>query len=181
MDQGRLIRPAGNADAEALARIYGWHVLNGLGTFEEVPPDAAEMAARLQRVGRSGLWLVAEAGGEVVGYAYAAPFRERSAYRFTFEDSVYVAPGQEGQGHGRALLQALIDACGARGGRQLVAVIGDSGNAASIALHRRLGFEDAGLFRAVGYKHDRWVDVVFMQRALDEPTGDGLDEAPQAD
>jgi phosphinothricin acetyltransferase len=168
MDQGHLIRPAEDADVPALTRIYGWHVLHGLGTFEEVPPDEAEMGSRLARVRSTGLWLVGEHGGAVVGYAYAAPYRDRSGYRFTFEDSVYTAPGQEGRGHGRALLSAVVAACGARGVRQIVAAIGDSGNTASIALHRGLGFAPAGVLRAVGYKHERWVDVVFMQRALTE-------------
>lgn len=167
MVEGLSLRSAAAADAAALARIYGWHVLHGTGTFEEVPPDESEMTARLAKVVDDGLpFLLAERAGEVAGFAYAGPFRERSAYRFTAEDSVYVTPGLEGRGIGRALLSAVIDGCVARGVRELVAVIGDSENSGSIGLHRALGFTDAGLFRAVGYKFDRWLDVVFMQRSL---------------
>ena len=167
MVAGLILRPAAAADAPALAALYGWHVRHGLGTFEETPPGAVEMAARLARIQGAGWpWLAAEVDGALAGYAYAGPFRERSAYRFTAEDSVYVAPDQGGRGVGRALLEAVLQACRARGVRQVLAVIGDSGNAASIALHRRCGFTDAGRLHAVGYKHDRWVDVVLMQKAL---------------
>lgn len=167
MDRGLTIRPATAADAPALARIYGWHVLHGAGTFEEAPPDATEMAARWAKVAGAGWpYLVAEIDGAVAGFAYAAPYRDRSGYRFTAEDSVYVAPGAQGRGVGRALLTAVLEACAARGVRQMVAAIGDSANAASIALHRAQGFEPAGVLKAVGYKHGRWLDVVFMQRTL---------------
>jgi L-amino acid N-acyltransferase YncA len=161
------VRDATPADAPALAAIYGDACLHGFGTFEETAPDAAEMARRLAEVRGHGLpYLVAELDGAVVGMCYAKPFRPRSAYRFTVEDSVYVSPAAKGAGVGRAMLGRLIERCEALGLRQMTAVIGDSGNSGSIALHRSLGFEDAGAFRAVGYKLGRWVDIVFMQRAL---------------
>ena len=163
-----LLRAATAADAEALAAIYGHHVLHGFGTFEEIPPAAAEMDARRLAVVSHGLpYLVAEAGdGRVLGYAYAAPFRARAAYRYTVEDSIYVAPEAQGRGVGRALLAAVLDHCERLGLRQVVAVIGDSANAGSIGLHRALGFEPAGVGKDVGFKHGRWVDIVWMQKAL---------------
>jgi phosphinothricin acetyltransferase len=160
------LRPAEPEDVPAIQAIYAHHVLHGLGTFEEVPPTQADMASRCAAVLDRGLpWLVAE-DGEVLGYAYAGPFRTRAAYRFTVEDSVYVAEAARGRGVGRALLTAIIAECEAMGLRQMVGVIGDSGNAASIALHRALGFELKATVEAVGWKHGRWVDVVWMQRAL---------------
>jgi phosphinothricin acetyltransferase len=162
-----IIRAAEPSDAAALAAIYGHHVLTGFGTFEETPPTPEEMAARLAGVTRYGLpYLVAEAAGQVLGFAYAAPFRPRQAYRFTAEDSVYIAPDAVGRGVGRAVLSAVIAACETAGLRQLVAVIGDSGNAASIGLHRALGFEPLGVGRSFGFKHGRWVDIVWMQKPL---------------
>jgi L-amino acid N-acyltransferase YncA len=162
-----IIRAAGEADAEALAAIYGHHVLHGFGTFETLPPSAAEMDARRRAVQGHGLpYLVAEQAGRVLGYAYASAFRPRPGYRFTAEDSVYVAPDAIGQGVGRAVLAPVIAACEAFGLRQLVAVIGDSGNAASIGLHSSLGFEHSGVGRSFGHKHGRWVDIVWMQKAL---------------
>lgn len=174
MDQDLTIRPAKAADAEALAALYGLHVLNGTATFEEVPPEPAEMAARLARVQAAGLpWLVAEAAGDLAGYAYCGPYHSRSAYRFTVEDSVYIAQGAAGRGLGRALLTAVLDACAARGVRQVVAAISDGDSAAaSVALHARLGFTPAGRLTAVGYKHDRWLDVSYMQRALGGPSSE---------
>lgn len=174
------IRPATDADAEALAAIYGDAVLHGFGTFEEVPPTAEEMAARRRAIAERGLpYLVAEDGGEVLGFAYAAPFRPRAAYRYTLEDSVYVAPQAKGRGVGRAVLSAVIAACEALGVRQLMAVIGDSANEGSIGLHRSLGFEQMGVGRSVGFKHGRWVDIVHMQKALNggdtcPPEGPGV-------
>lgn len=169
-----IVRPAAPADAEALARIYGHHVLHGFGTFEEVPPDAAEMARRRAAVADRGLpYLLAEDAGQVLGFAYAGPFRLRAAYRYTVEDSVYVAPEAVGRGVGRAVLGAVLEACTALGLRQVVAVIGDSGNAASIGLHTALGFDHSGVSRSVGFKHGRWVDIVLMQKALN-----GGDAAP---
>jgi L-amino acid N-acyltransferase YncA len=164
-----VIRAATPADAPAIAAIYGHHVLHGLGTFEEEPPSAAEMGARLAAVRDAGLpYLVAVLEGRVVGFAYAAPFRPRAAYRHTVEDSIYIAPEAVGRGVGRALLNAVIDACERLGKRQMVAVIGDSGNVASLGLHAALGFTHKGVGRSLGFKHGRWVDIVWMQRALND-------------
>ncbi len=162
-----IIRRAEERDAEALAAIYGHHVLHGFGTFEEVPPDEAEMARRRSAFLERGLpYLVAELDGEVVGYCYAGPFRLRAAYRYTVEDSVYVSPKAVGKGVGKALLGELIKQCEALGLRQMCAVIGDSGNAASIGLHAAMGFEKQGVFPGMGHKFGRWVDLVWMQRSL---------------
>jgi L-amino acid N-acyltransferase YncA len=162
-----IVRAATADDAEALAAIYGHHVLTGFGTFEEEPPSPAEMESRRAAITGRGLpYLVAEDDGRVLGFAYAGPFRPRQAYRYTLEDSVYIAPEAIGKGVGRAVLSAVIAACEALGIRQLVAVIGDSGNAASIGLHRSLGFTDAGVGRSFGFKHGRWVDIVWMQKSL---------------
>jgi len=167
-----LIRPSTADDAPAVAAIYGWHVLNGTGTFELEAPDTPEMARRRADVIDKGLpWLVAERNGEVLGYAYANHFRPRRAYRFCLEDSIYLAPSAQGQGVGRLLLAELISQCEARGARQMLAVIGDSANAGSIGVHRTLGFEQTGLIRSAGWKFDRWLDVVIMQRPLG--LGDG--------
>jgi L-amino acid N-acyltransferase YncA len=172
-----IVRSATPADAEALAAIYGDACLHGFGTFEEAAPSPEEMAARLKAVTDRGLpYVVAEVDGEVAALAYAAPFRLRAAYRYTVEDSVYVAPGFKGQGLGAAVLLKVIDACEALGLRQMTAVIGDSDNAGSIALHRSLGFEMKGVMPAVGFKHGRWVDIVFMQRTLNG----GADSLPDA-
>lgn len=174
-----IVRDYAPADLEAMRAIYAHHVLHGLGTFEEVPPDADDFAARAEAVVAKGLpWLVAEAGGQVVGYAYASPFRPRSAYRFTVEDSVYVAPDHTGRGVGRALLSAVVERCQALGLRSLFAFIGDSGNSASLGMHRAVGFEVSGVLRSAGFKHGRWADVVVMQRSLGEgdeslPSGEG--------
>ena len=167
MDQGVIVRDATEADASALAAIYGDACLHGFGTFEEEAPTPGEMARRLAEVKSLGLpYLVAEDAGQVIGLCYAKPFRPRSAYRFTVEDSVYVAPGQAGKGVGRVMLAELIRRCEAMDLRQMTAVIGDSENAGSIGLHTSLGFAHAGAFKAVGWKHGRWVDIVFMQRPL---------------
>jgi L-amino acid N-acyltransferase YncA len=167
-----ILREATPKDAPGLAAIYAHHVLHGFGTFEETPPSAEEMGTRFGEIAGRGLpWLVAEEGDELLGYAYASPFRLRTAYRFTVEDSVYVSANSQGRGVGRALLADLIARCEALGARQMLAVIGDSANAASIALHRTMGFEMSGITRAVGYKAGRWVDIVSMQRALGP--GDG--------
>lgn len=162
-----IVRPARPDDLAAIAAIYGHHVLTGLATFELVPPSAEEMARRFAAIVEAGLpWLVAEEAGRVVGYAYAGPWRPRPAYRHTVEDSVYLAPDAQGRGIGRALLAAVIAACEAGGFRQMIAVIGDSANAASIGLHRALGFRAVGTLQAVGFKFGRFVDTVTMQRAL---------------
>lgn len=163
----RAVRASREADVPALTAIYAHHVLNGLASFEIVPPAEAEIARRRAEVLARGLpYLVAEAGAGVAGFAYAAPYRVRPAYRYTIEDSVYVAPSAARRGIGRALLAALIEACAALGFRQMIAVIGDSANAASIGLHAACGFTRAGLLASVGFKHGRWVDGVLMQRAL---------------
>ncbi len=162
-----LIRSGTAADTPALAAIYGHHVRHGSGSFELEPPDADEMARRREAVQSAGWpWLVAERAGAVVGYAYASPFRPRPAYRFCLEDSVYVAREAQGGGVGRLLLAELLAQATARGARQMLAVIGDAGNQASIALHVGLGFEHAGVLKASGWKFGRWLDVVLMQRAL---------------
>jgi phosphinothricin acetyltransferase len=175
-----IVRSAEARDVEALAAIYGHAVLHGLGTFEETPPSPQEMDRRRRHVLDRGLpYYVAEEDGQVLGYAYAGPFRPRPGYRFTVEDSVYVAPDAVGRGIGRAALTRVLDHCEALGVRQVVAVIGDSGNAASIGLHRTLGFEDAGVGRSLGFKHGRWVDIVWMQKPLNGgdaalPAGPGV-------
>ena len=162
-----LIRDAGPDDIPAIARIYGHHVLHGLASFEEIAPPDEEMARRHgEIVGKGYPYIVAVEAGAIVGYAYASAYRPRPAYRWTVENSVYLAPDQAGRGIGAALLAALIARCEAKGYRQMVAVIGDSANAASIGLHERLGFHRAGLIASVGFKHGRWVDSVLMQRAL---------------
>lgn len=162
-----LIRAAAEDDLGAIARIYAHHVKYGLASFEEVPPGIEELRSRRAAVLDSGLpYLAAEFQGEVVGYAYASPFRPRPAYRYTIEDSVYVEEGLRGLGLGRALLTALIERCEGGPWRQMLAVIGDRANAPSIALHRRLGFRHAGSFTSVGFKLGRWVDTVLMQRPL---------------
>jgi phosphinothricin acetyltransferase len=161
------IRPARPADVPRIVEIYRHHVLTGLATFEIDAPDAGELARRLADVVSRGMpYLVAEAGGVVAGYAYANTYRARPAYRHTVEDSIYLDPAAAGRGIGRSLLDALVDDCAARGFRQMVAVIGDSENAASIALHRACGFHPAGVLPAVGWKLGRWVDSVLMHRAL---------------
>lgn len=172
-----IIREATNADVAAITAIYADAVRNGTGTFEIEPPDDAEMAARLARVVGAGCpYLVATHADIVLGYAYAAAYRDRAAYRFTLETSVYVRADGRGQGIGSALLEALIGAATAAGYRQMVAVIGDSANAGSIALHAGAGFAHAGILRAAGWKAGRWLDAVLMQRAL----GEGADTAPNA-
>ncbi|WP_304165634.1 GNAT family N-acetyltransferase [Phenylobacterium aquaticum] len=162
-----IVRPSLETDAPALAAIYGHHVLTGLASFEEVPPTAEDMAGRRAAVVALGLpYLVAEEDGTVLGFAYAGAFRPRAAYRYTVEDSVYVSPDALGKGVGRAVLSQVLADCETLGLRQVMAVIGDSGNAASIGLHQALGFEHAGVCKAVGFKHGRWVDTVWMQKSL---------------
>jgi L-amino acid N-acyltransferase YncA len=164
------IRDARDADVPAIAAIYAHHVLHGTGTFEEDPPDAAEIAARLAAVQARGLaWLVAEADdGSLQGYAYYTQFRDRSAYRHTAENAIYVRDDVRGQGVGKALVAALLDRAEAGGFRQMLAVIGDTENTGSIGLHLSLGFRQAGVMKSVGAKFGRWVDVVIMQKSLGE-------------
>jgi L-amino acid N-acyltransferase YncA len=171
-----LVRVATEADLGAIQSIYAHHVLRGLATFEEIPPTLEEMASRRTSVLAMGLpYLAAESGGRVVGYAYATSYRPRPAYRYTIEDSVYVAEGLGRKGVGSTLLRALIERCEAGPWRQMLAVIGDSHNAASIALHLRVGFRFVGTFEAAGFKFGRWVDTVLMQRAL----GSGQTRPPE--
>jgi len=162
-----LLRPSNDADLGAITAIYAHNVLHGTGTFELEAPDEAEMARRRADVLGKGLpWLVAEAGGQVLGYAYANHFRPRRAYRFCLEDSIYLHADARGRGVGKLLLAELLARCEAAGARQMLAVIGDSDNAGSIGVHRALGFEHSGVLKAAGWKFGRWLDVVLMQRAL---------------
>ena len=162
-----IIRAAAASDMDAIADIYAHHVNHGTATFETEPPDSSEIGRRWSEVTAKGLpWLVADDGGEVVGYAYATSYRPRLAYRHTVEDSIYVRADRLGTGLGKSLMPALITATQLCGMRQMIAVIGDSGNQASIQLHRRFGFQDAGLLKEVGFKFGRWLDTVFMQRSL---------------
>ena len=160
----RAVRPA---DIAAITRIYAHAVRHGTASFELDPPDVNAMARRLDALNAGGFpYLVAEAENEVLGYAYAGPYRARPAYRFTVEDSVYIAPDAQRRGLGRLLLDRLIVESEARGYRQMIAVIGDSAQTASIALHAALGFRMIGTFEAVGWKFGRWLDTVLMQRPL---------------
>ena len=162
-----LLRPSIEADLPAIQAIYAHAVLHGTGTFETEVPDAAELARRRAEVlGRGLPWLVAEREGAVLGYAYANYFRPRLAYRFCLEDSIYLAPEAKGQGLGRLLLAELIGRCEALGARQMLAVIGDAANAGSIGVHAALGFAHTGVLKNAGWKFDRWLDVVLMQREL---------------
>jgi L-amino acid N-acyltransferase YncA len=161
------IRPATPADIPAITRIYAHAVRHGTASFELEPPDEAEMARRQQTLLDGGYpYLVAETDGTVAGYAYAAPYRARPAYRFSVENSIYVARDAHRRGIGRVLLDRLIAECEARGYRLMIAVIGDSAQLPSIELHRAAGFKLVGAFEGVGYKFDRWLDTVLMQRAL---------------
>ena len=171
-----LVRDATEADMEAVAAIYAHYVLTGVASFEETAPSATDMTARRAGVLAMGApYLVAEFDGRIVGFAYAASYRARPAYRYTLEDSVYVSADAHGRGVGRALLAEVIARCEAGPFRQMVAVIGDSANAGSIALHAALGFQMTGTHVAVGFKFGRWVDTVLMQRAL----GDGGKSLPK--
>lgn len=162
-----VLRDASEADMAAVLDIYTHHVLHGLATFEEEPPSLGEMKLRRNAAVAMGLpYLAAERAGQIVGYAYATSYRPRPAYRFAIEDSVYVRDGFSGQGIGSALLGELIERCSQGPWRQMLAIIGDSGNEGSIALHRRMGFSHTGTFRSVGFKLGRWVDTVLMQRGL---------------
>ena len=170
------LRAAAPGDLAAIQAIYRHHVLHGLASFEEVPPDLEEMRRRHADIVARGLpYLVAEEAGAILGYGYCAPYRLRSAYRYALEDSVYVKDGLLGRGIGSRLLGELVRICAGLGYRQLIAVIGDSGNAPSIALHARHGFLRVGTLRSAGYKFGRWVDSVLMQRPLG--SGDGTPPA----
>jgi len=170
------IRAAGSGDIAAITAIYRPAVLTGTASFELDPPGEAEMLGRFRSVIDGGYpYLVAERDGRIAGYAYASAYRSRPAYRFTVEDSVYIAPDLQGRGVGGALLAALIAACTLEGFRLMVAVIGDASQHASIALHRRAGFASCGTLHAVGYKFGRWLDTVVMEL----PLGDGNASAPK--
>jgi L-amino acid N-acyltransferase YncA len=161
------IRSACPDDVDAITAVYRHHVLHGTGTFEEEPPSVEEMADRLARVQTRGWpWLVAEADDAVIGYAYAAQFRDRAAYRFACENSIYVHPDHVGAGVGRALLDALLQASADAGFQRMFAVIGDSENLGSIRLHERANFTPAGQLDKAGFKFGRYLDVVFMQREI---------------
>lgn len=163
------IQAPAEADWPALRAIYAHYVLNDTCTFEETVPSLAEMQAREHRLDPPdgpSLFLVGWLDGVAAGYAYAAPYRARPAYRHTVESSVYVAQGLHGRGVGRALMTRLIERCAGTGLAQMVAVVGDSANTGSVALHRRLGFREAGTLERVGFKFGRWIDTVLMQRTL---------------
>src|SRR4051794_12557683 len=161
------IRPATPADVPDIQSIYAHHVLHGTGSFEEIPPSVEEVEARYRRVIEGGWsYLVATDATGVLGYAYFTQMRERSAYRYTAENSIYVREDVRGQGVGKALVARLLEQATAAGFRQMIAVIGDSDNVSSIGVHASLGFQRAGLLRSAGFKFGRWVDTVFMQRPL---------------
>jgi L-amino acid N-acyltransferase YncA len=170
-----VIRPSRDTDIPAITAIYGHSVVHAAASFELEPPTEAEMRRRRAALLEQGFpYLAAERDGEVVGYAHAGVYRTRPAYRYTVEDSIYIAPGVQGQGIGRALLAALIAACEEKGFRLMIAVIGDEASTGSIELHRALGFQLVGVLEPVGYKHGRWLASVLMQRVL----GEGAATAP---
>ncbi len=161
------IRPVNASDIPAITRIYAHAVLHGTASFEIEPPDEAEMARRMQALLTNNYpYIVAESAGAIAGYAYAGAYRARPAYHWSVEDSVYVAPDSHRRGIGLLLLRALVDIAEARGFRQMIAVIGDSAQTASIALHSAVGFRHVGVLPSTGFKHGRWLDSVLMQRAL---------------
>jgi phosphinothricin acetyltransferase len=162
-----FVRPVTAADLDAVAGIFAWYVRHTVTTFEEIPRAAREWDELLVLLNGLGLpFLVAEADGEIAGYAYASRWRHKPAYRHTVEDSVFVARDLTGRGIGRLLLGGLLTSCSAGGARQVIAVISDSEDPASTALHKAFGFTEAGRLRQVGYKHGRWIDTVLMQRSL---------------
>lgn len=164
---GLVLRAGAPSDIPEVTAIYAHAVLHGTASFELCPPDAKEMAQRQQNLLSAGYpYLVAVSGGEVLGYAYAGPYRPRPAYAHTVEDSVYVRADAQRRGIGLALLRSLVQEAELRRFRQMIAVIGDSGNRGSIRVHESVGFVQIGTLQAVGWKHGRWLDAVFMQRAL---------------
>lgn len=168
-----VLRDCAPPDLERIQVIYANAVLNGVASFEIQPPSLEEMHSRRETVIRGGYpYIVAVLGDQVIGYAYAGAYRPRPAYRSSVENSVYIDKAYQRRGIGRRLLEELIRQCEARGFRQMVAVIGDSGNTASIQMHRELGFTDVGVLRSVGWKHGRWLDSVIMQRPLGSGDGD---------
>ena len=175
--EGLVVRDATDRDHEGIQRIYAGYVVGGLASFEESPPSVEEMANRHAAVLTAGLpYLVAERSGVIAGYAYATSYRSRPAYRYAIENSVYISPNLRGAGIGKALMQTLITRCEEGPWRQMLAVIGDSANVASIGLHASLGFQKVGTFRSVGFKLGRWVDTVLMQRCF----GPGDSRSPNA-
>ena len=172
-----ILRPSQEPDLPAITAIYGHHVLHGSGTFETEPPSLADMTARRAEVlARQLPFLVAEDGGRILGFAYCNWFKPRPAYRFSAEDSIYLAPDAQRRGLGRALLAELAAQAQAAGVRKLIAVIGDSANAGSIGVHRSVGFEQVGVLKSCGWKFERWLDVVFMEKTL----GAGSSRPPQS-
>ena len=174
------IRAATEADFTAITAIYAWNVAHGTGTFALEAPSEAEMLAGFHSVTALRLpWLVAIEGGVILGYAYAAPFRTRPAYKYVVENSIYLAPEATGRGIGKALLLKLMELCTERGLYSMIAVIGDSENLASVGVHKACGFEHTGNLPRAGFKFGRWLDVVFMTRDLlpytPDPQGDGWD------
>jgi L-amino acid N-acyltransferase YncA len=162
-----LLRPATSADLDAVAEIFGWYAQHTMTTFEDTPRALREWEGLYDLLSGLGLpFLVAEAYGRIAGYAYAGPWRHKPAYRHTVEDSVFITPGLTGRGIGRLLLGELLSSCSGSGTRQVIAVIADTGDQASAALHRAFGFTDAGRLRQVGYKQGRWIDTLLMQRSL---------------
>ncbi|GAB3478960.1 GNAT family N-acetyltransferase [Polaromonas eurypsychrophila] len=162
-----LIRPSREDDLPAIATIYAHHVLHGTGTFETEPPSVADMGTRRADVLSKGLpYLVAEEAGTVVGFAYGNWFKPRPAYRYSVEDSIYLAPDAGGKGVGRALLSELLARCESAGIRKIMAIIGDSANAGSVGLHRALGFTQVGIVASCGWKFGAWRDIVIMQKTL---------------
>jgi len=177
VDPAPRIRDAVESDISRITEIYAHYVETSVATFEEIPPDKFEIAARFIRITEQGLpWLVVEDAAGVQGYAYAAPFRDRSAYRFTVEDSIYIAPDRQRHGYGKALLEDLIARCAAIGKRQMIAVVGGSDSTGSISLHSQLGFRIAGVLSSAGFKFGTWADSVMMTR----PLADG-DSTPPGD
>lgn len=171
-----IIRPSTEADVPAITALYAHHVLHGTGTFEVDPPSETDMATRRADVLAKGLpYLVMEHEGQVVGFSYCNWFKPRPAYRFSAEDSIYMAPEAKGQGWGRALLAELGTRAEAVGVRKLIAVIGDSANAGSIGVHRSVGFTPAGVLKACGWKFNRWLDIVLMEKSL----GQGDSSSPE--
>lgn len=170
------IRDATLDDIAQIQQIYAHHVLSSTATFEETPPSEQEMRERIEKVRALGLpWLVAEHAGRILGYCYASQYRPRPAYRYTVENSIYLADGESGKGLGQQLLAALLERCEQGPWRQMIAVIGGTQNQSSISLHRKLGFNHVGTQPDTGYKFGQWIDVVFMQRAL----GPGGSTPPQ--
>lgn len=176
------LRPATPEDIAAITAIYADAVLHGTASWEWEPPDEAEMLRRMKALRDAGYpYLAAIRDGGLIGYAYAGPYRPRAGYRWSVEDSVYIAPGARGQGVGKALVGELIRICEAAGCRQMVAIVGDSASPASVALHRSLGFEHAGVVRSAGWKHGRWLDQVILQRALGAGDAQPAGDAPRFD